>query len=79
MEQSIMTAREVADFLKIGLSSVYKMARTGVIPAFKVSKKWRFDQNAINAFIQSQVNDDNPNFSQKTSVEKQTIFINPER
>lgn len=53
MKQSILTAREVADFLKIGLSSVYKMARTGQIPAFKVSKKWRFDQNVIAEFIES--------------------------
>ncbi len=52
MKSPILTAREIADFLKIGLSSVYKMARAGEIPAFKVSNKWRFDQNAILSFIE---------------------------
>lgn len=51
MNSNILTAREVADFLKIGLSSVYKMARTGEIPAFKVSNKWRFDRQALTTFI----------------------------
>ena len=38
----IMTLEETAKYLKIGKSTLYKMAREGKIPAVKIANQWRF-------------------------------------
>lgn len=38
----ILTINDVAQFLRIPVSSVYKLAQEGKIPAQKVGKHWRF-------------------------------------
>ncbi len=38
----ILNIKEVADFLGIPVSTVYKLAQEGEIPAVKVGKHWRF-------------------------------------
>jgi excisionase family DNA binding protein len=43
----IMTAVEVAQHLKIHPAKVYKLAREGHIPAFKVGADFRFFKDAI--------------------------------
>jgi excisionase family DNA binding protein len=38
----VMTAREVADLLKMPISTVYELARRGELPARRLGKTWRF-------------------------------------
>jgi excisionase family DNA binding protein len=38
----VMTAREVADLLRIPTSTVYELARKGALPASKLGRTWRF-------------------------------------
>ena len=38
----VMTAREVADLLRIPKSTVYELARKGVLPASRLGRTWRF-------------------------------------
>lgn len=38
----VMTAREVAEFLKMPVSTIYELARRGEIPASRLGKTWRF-------------------------------------
>ncbi len=38
----ILNIKEVADYLKIPVSSVYKLAQEKKLPAVKVGKHWRF-------------------------------------
>jgi excisionase family DNA binding protein len=38
----VMTAREVSDFLKMPVSTVYDLARRGEIPARRLGQTWRF-------------------------------------
>jgi excisionase family DNA binding protein len=38
----ILTIKDVAKFLRLPVSSVYKLAQEGKIPAVKVGKHWRF-------------------------------------
>lgn len=52
MNSQIMTLEEVADHLKVGVGSVYKLARAGEITGFKIVNKWRFDRRAIESFIE---------------------------
>ena len=53
MKQHMLTAKDVADHLQIGVSSVYKLARTGELPASKVLNKWRFERTDVEAFAGS--------------------------
>ena len=38
----VMTLDEVADYLRIPRSTVYKLAREGRIPGQKIGRQWRF-------------------------------------
>ena len=38
----ILTVEEAADFLRIPVSTVYRLAQSGRIPAQKVGRHWRF-------------------------------------
>jgi excisionase family DNA binding protein len=43
----IMTAAEVAEYLQVHKGTIYRIARIGKIPAFKIGDDWRFDRDAI--------------------------------
>jgi excisionase family DNA binding protein len=38
----VMTAREVAELLKIPVSTLYQLARRGELPASRLGRTWRF-------------------------------------
>jgi excisionase family DNA binding protein len=48
----VMTIEETAKYLKIGKSSLYKMAREGKIPAVKIANQWRFRKEDIDKWLQ---------------------------
>ena len=48
----IMTLEETAKYLKIGKSTLYKMAREGKIPAVKIANQWRFRKEDIDKWLQ---------------------------
>ncbi len=54
MTTSVMTIKEVADYLKMKVVTIYKHAQKGKIPAFKVGSKWRFKKKTIDEWIQKQ-------------------------
>ena len=43
----IMTVKELADYLKVHASTVYRQLKLGQLPAFKVGSDWRFNVEAI--------------------------------
>jgi excisionase family DNA binding protein len=43
----IVTAKEVADFLKLTDSTVYNLAMEGKLAAFRIGNSWRFDMDQI--------------------------------
>ena len=47
----IMTPKEVASYLKLSVLTVYKHAKQGTIPGFRIGNSWRFDKNKINAAL----------------------------
>lgn len=53
MENPILTIEEVARYLKISVRSVYKLAREGKIPSYKVLNKWRFDCREIDKLLKT--------------------------
>lgn len=38
----VMTAREVAQLLKMPVSTIYRLARRGELPASRLGRTWRF-------------------------------------
>jgi len=46
-ESSILTADEVAEYLKLSKITVYKLAKDGSLPAFRVGGSWRFSKSNI--------------------------------
>jgi excisionase family DNA binding protein len=47
----LMTIDEVARYLRIHRSTVYRLAKTGRIPASKVGNKWRFRKDVIDQWL----------------------------
>lgn len=50
-EGEILTVMEVARFLRVPKSTVYKLARVGELPASKIGKHWRFLRRDIHEWI----------------------------
>ncbi len=51
----IMTVMEVAKFLRVPKSTVYKLARAGELPASKIGKHWRFLRRDIHEWMHGRV------------------------
>jgi excisionase family DNA binding protein len=51
---SIMTIKEVSDYLKVTERTIYRLAAGKQIPAFKVGGSWRFSRSEIDQWIKSQ-------------------------
>jgi len=47
----ILTIKEASEFLKIGKTTLYKLARGGEIPARKVGREWRFVKDKLIEWI----------------------------
>ncbi len=50
------TAEEVAVYLRLPQSTVYKLAQDKILPGFKVGKHWRFRHEAILEWIKQKEN-----------------------
>lgn len=50
----MMTAEELADYLRLHPSTIYRLVRKKQIPGFKVGSDWRFSQRAIDEWSQGQ-------------------------
>mgnify|MGYP000907086120 FL=1 len=47
----IMTMDELAEYLKISKSTLYKLAVENKIPGTKIGKRWRFHKDAIDEWV----------------------------
>jgi excisionase family DNA binding protein len=44
---TILTVGEVAEFLRVHRSTIYRLLKHGRIPAFRVGSDWRFNLDTI--------------------------------
>ena len=51
VQKEILEAKEVADYLHLHIFTVHKLARQGVLPAFKIGHGWRFRKAALDEWI----------------------------
>jgi excisionase family DNA binding protein len=54
MDSEFLTAEEVAEYLRLPLSTVYKLVQDKRLPGFKVGKHWRFRKDSIEKWIDDQ-------------------------
>jgi len=48
---TIMTVRELAVYLRMHEMTIYRMARQGEIPAYKVGNRWRFNKYRVEEWL----------------------------
>ena len=50
----LMTLEEVARYLRLHNSTIYRLARAGVIPGVKIGGQWRFNQERVDEWLVQQ-------------------------
>ena len=50
----LMTLQEVAAYLRVHTSTVYRLLKEGKLPAFKFGSEWRFNREVIEAWMKKQ-------------------------
>ncbi len=58
----ILTVRELAAYLRIPISTIYKLAQEGSLPGQKVGRHWRFRKVVIDRWL----GDRGPNAERET-------------
>jgi len=53
----ILNIKEVSGYLKIPISTVYKLAQSGKVPAVKVGKHWRFMKKDLDHLFEKKQED----------------------
>lgn len=53
----VLTLEELAVYLKIPKSTLYKLVQEGRIPGQKLGKQWRFAKKAIDQWLEQQQSD----------------------
>jgi excisionase family DNA binding protein len=51
MQENLLTADQVAHYLKVDKFTVYRLVSQKKIPAFKVGSQWRFKRRMIDAWL----------------------------
>lgn len=50
-KEEVLTAEEVAEYLRIHPYTLRRLARAGKLPGFKIGGQWRFDKKQIDKFM----------------------------
>jgi len=53
MDTNWLTVLEAAKYLKLGRSTVYRLANEGKLPAHKFRRQWRFDAAELDEWMKS--------------------------
>ena len=51
--RDIMTAAELAEFLRVKRMTIYRLLKKSAIPAFRVGAEWRFQREAVESWIKA--------------------------
>ena len=47
----VMTIDQLAEYLQIPKSTIYKLVQDGKVPGKKVGRQWRFHREAVDAWL----------------------------
>jgi excisionase family DNA binding protein len=53
-ESEILTAAQVAEYLKVHRATIYKLLKAGKLPAFKIGSDYRFKREQIDEWRAAQ-------------------------
>lgn len=56
MQENLLTAEQVAQYLKVDKFTIYRLVTQKKIPAFKVGNQWRFKKSMIDAWLHENCN-----------------------
>ncbi len=48
--REIMTPKEVAEYLRVHVRTIYRLAKTGRMPSVKVGGSWRFKKETVDSW-----------------------------
>jgi excisionase family DNA binding protein len=51
MVASVLTVNELSDYLKVHPSTIYRLLKTGQLPAFRIGSDWRFNVEEIERWL----------------------------
>lgn len=54
LAKEVLKISDVAALLQLGRKTIYSMAQSGELPAFKVRGQWRFSRQDIDEWIEKQ-------------------------
>lgn len=56
----VMSIGELAEYLKISRSTLYKLVQEGRLPGQKLGKRWRFHKDAIDEWLKQRPENPRP-------------------
>ena len=68
MKNRILTVQDLASYLRVHPSTIYRMLKKNQLPAFRVGSDWRFNVEAIDKW-RAAVESGAPRFPQATTTE----------
>lgn len=51
VQSTVLTIDDLAEYLKISKSTLYKLAQEGALPGQKVGRHWRFHRDAVDQWL----------------------------
>lgn len=66
-----LTVQEVADYLKVSRTTVWRWCHQGLLPAFKIGRGWRVSRGVLEKIIEQkreEVGGHNPMLAQETEI-----------
>ncbi|MHB9032295.1 MAG: helix-turn-helix domain-containing protein [Anaerolineae bacterium] len=59
-QSTLMTVKQVADYLQLKESTIYAWAQDGKIPAIKIGRTWRFRQVDLDSWLGRHLKEESP-------------------
>lgn len=58
-KESFLTIDDLAEYLKISKSTLYKLAQAGKLPGQKIGRHWRFHKDAVDQWLKERKSSNN--------------------